>query len=609
MKKSFYVKNFYILLLSLFIFQVVSFADTTLQDGYVVKKGDNLYRIAGKKEIYDNFKLWPLIYFANCDISIKNPKDIKQGQVLKIRKNISRKQELVGEYYAYRFKNQKTMLFPYDCNYWQDLIFDTKSSVVTTPTTKSIPKTKTPVAIKKKSKVSPKKIYIITYYGNGNDGGKTAGQTKLHGATIKIATNGFIKNNYDFIGWNTRKDGSGTKITTGSLYKADDDLTLYAQWGTLPDLQNYDDVEYGFNEKIDTISFDNKGGDVSSCKIYPDITKNTGLKFNRYNCDIYGVTNNSSSSVVYTVYAYNKGARDKTPAKIKIDINGFVVKEPPDIKDYNDLEYDIDEEIDNVIFDNEGGDVTSCTIYPNITKNTGLMFDEKNCDIYGVAKKTSPPVVYTVQAHNKVGKDKTPASIKVKVDKGFVFFPALTLFGGIEQFNIDDVNGISFDSSPDSLGLGFGVTHNLADIWDGDFFKGVYSTIYLGYFTGSYYTQEGASKRYWKSSKTSQIGINLEKRYFLGESKYYLAPSVGIKYKNLSATRITQESNDLEATVISMPVGANLGYSFNSKFSGFIRMAYNLDLSKKITVNDIEPKDVTAGSALDLLLGVTYTIE
>ncbi|MFG6358772.1 MAG: LysM peptidoglycan-binding domain-containing protein, partial [Acetatifactor sp.] len=53
----------------------------TLENTYVVQKGDMLWRIADK--IYGDGKLWTVIYEANKD-SIKNPECIRAGQVLNI---------------------------------------------------------------------------------------------------------------------------------------------------------------------------------------------------------------------------------------------------------------------------------------------------------------------------------------------------------------------------------------------------------------------------------------------------------------------------------------------------------------------------------------------
>ncbi len=52
-------------------------------DSYKVTRGDNLWRISGKKEIYGNPYQWPLIYKANRD-KIKDADLIYPGQVFAI---------------------------------------------------------------------------------------------------------------------------------------------------------------------------------------------------------------------------------------------------------------------------------------------------------------------------------------------------------------------------------------------------------------------------------------------------------------------------------------------------------------------------------------------
>ena len=55
---------------------------------YTVKKGDTLWCIAGKKEIYDESFAWPILYKAN-NSTISNPDEIEVGQLLIINKDFS----------------------------------------------------------------------------------------------------------------------------------------------------------------------------------------------------------------------------------------------------------------------------------------------------------------------------------------------------------------------------------------------------------------------------------------------------------------------------------------------------------------------------------------
>ena len=69
----------------------------------------------------------------------------------------------------------------------------------------------------------------ISYDENGGSG--TMSNTT--GATPEIASNTFTApSGKAFFGWNTQSDGLGTAYTVGSVYNGEEDLTLYAIWGT-----------------------------------------------------------------------------------------------------------------------------------------------------------------------------------------------------------------------------------------------------------------------------------------------------------------------------------------------------------------------------------------
>ena len=72
--------------------------------------------------------------------------------------------------------------------------------------------------------------YSITYNGNGATGGNTASQTFNHGSSVNISANGFTRTGYEFAGWSTKADGSGTPYNAGNVYSTNANLTLYAQW-------------------------------------------------------------------------------------------------------------------------------------------------------------------------------------------------------------------------------------------------------------------------------------------------------------------------------------------------------------------------------------------
>ena len=84
----------------------------------------------------------------------------------------------------------------------------------------------------------------INFNGNGSTGGSTASQQIAAGNTASLNANGFIRNGYVFTGWNTAADGSGTGYADGADYTVtpatgDATVTLYAQWETLPTIQEF----------------------------------------------------------------------------------------------------------------------------------------------------------------------------------------------------------------------------------------------------------------------------------------------------------------------------------------------------------------------------------
>lgn len=75
--------------------------------------------------------------------------------------------------------------------------------------------------------------YSVTYSGNGNTSGTAPdSQTKTHGVSLTLRTNtgSLAKTGFNFGGWNTATDGSGTDYAEGASYTGNAALTLYAKW-------------------------------------------------------------------------------------------------------------------------------------------------------------------------------------------------------------------------------------------------------------------------------------------------------------------------------------------------------------------------------------------
>jgi sugar lactone lactonase YvrE len=80
------------------------------------------------------------------------------------------------------------------------------------------------------------RLYTLTYDGNGATGGTPpAAVGAPWTTTVAVAANPgtLTKGTSVFGGWNTKADGTGVSYSTGALWTADADQTLYAQWGTV----------------------------------------------------------------------------------------------------------------------------------------------------------------------------------------------------------------------------------------------------------------------------------------------------------------------------------------------------------------------------------------
>ena len=70
---------------------------------------------------------------------------------------------------------------------------------------------------------------VITFDANGGDGLMPT-QTVQPGAAAVLTANAFTRADYDFAGWNTAADGTGTAYADGADITASENVTLYAQW-------------------------------------------------------------------------------------------------------------------------------------------------------------------------------------------------------------------------------------------------------------------------------------------------------------------------------------------------------------------------------------------
>ena len=95
--------------------------------------------------------------------------------------------------------------------------------------------------------------YTVTYDGNENTGGSVPTDSNSPyacGSTVTVLgnTGSLVRTGYNFTGWNTEANGSGTGYTAGKTFTISANTTLYAQWELIPTY----DITYNANEGTGT---------------------------------------------------------------------------------------------------------------------------------------------------------------------------------------------------------------------------------------------------------------------------------------------------------------------------------------------------------------------
>lgn len=191
-------------------------------------------------------------------------------------------------------------------------------------------------------KGSPSKIHTLSYDGNGGIGLPT--KIVKYSSEFTVGNKVPIKEGYVFLGWNTQKDGTGTRYIPGSNITISEDTILYAQWGTLFDATNdyqigetitlTSDLNYECttNGAYKLIHFkDNSTIDFNGKTVYVDnsAVKNGNINFMGNNLTIkngyYSVVPDTGGRTYLQIWGYDGADLDELMENVTVEnmtING-----------------------------------------------------------------------------------------------------------------------------------------------------------------------------------------------------------------------------------------------------------------------------------------------
>lgn len=166
----------------------------------------------------------------------------------------------------------------------------------------------------------PISTYTIMYNAN-NGSGAPSSQTKVQNVDVTLSTTAPTRSGYQFAGWNTNANGSGTSYAAGAVYSENSNVTLYAQW------KQVFTITYNANSGSGAPSDQSKvqGDTITLSTNKPTKTGNTFTGWNTSSDGsgtsyAVGATYSADSSI--TLYAQWK----PNVVTIKFNINGGTLK-------------------------------------------------------------------------------------------------------------------------------------------------------------------------------------------------------------------------------------------------------------------------------------------
>lgn len=144
-----------------------------------------------------------------------------------------------------------------------------------------------------------KKTYTVKYNQNTTDTvtNVPSNQTKTYGVNLTLSSNTPTRTGYNFNGWNTQKDGSGTNYSKGASYTANASVTLYAKWTAKTYIVTYNQNATATVTNMPDEQTKTYGKDLTLNSKKPT---RTGYTFNGWNTNAGGTGTSYSAGAKYT---------------------------------------------------------------------------------------------------------------------------------------------------------------------------------------------------------------------------------------------------------------------------------------------------------------------
>jgi hypothetical protein len=166
--------------------------------------------------------------------------------------------------------------------------------------------------------------YPVSFYSNGGTGaGMVQNPPAMPGVAVALTLNTYTRAGYDFVRWNTARDGLGTNYSNGKVVTFTSGMLFYAMWVAVvkPGVPNKPAVTGGIGKVTATVAAGTRGGVPKFYTVTASTTTAgaaagtctvTGVSGS---CDVTGLTGGATYTVKAT--ATNNGGTSNTNAALK----------------------------------------------------------------------------------------------------------------------------------------------------------------------------------------------------------------------------------------------------------------------------------------------------